>query len=167
MVCDSSVSRSQILSRVFVGHHVCEGLEELCREFLGRALDQTAAQLGDFPANIGFGRVLQKRRAILFHQRYIRAAFGVACSATVALTGQRKRIRRAIGVQRHVPAEPCLHRPHFQNNLGFKLGVGMLDQLFAAGNALLQDFRVVQGGVDVGLGASILISSASSMCLLS
>ena len=63
------------------GHHGAEFLEEIAREFLGRRIDQTPAELGELAADLRIDRVSQDCGFTIRFECDFRAAFGKTGSA--------------------------------------------------------------------------------------
>ena len=76
------------LANLFCVQHVGEALEKLCGQFFGGALDQTAAQLCQFSADLDLGIIAEHCRVTIRDQRHICAALGVASRPAIALPGQ-------------------------------------------------------------------------------
>lgn len=72
----------------------------------------------------------------------------MASCAALAFAGDGVAFRRVEVGQLDVALEGCLDRSDFEADLGLKLSIGMLGQLLAAGNAVLQNIRIVQGRED-------------------
>ena len=68
--------------------------EKFVGEFLGRAVDQALAELGELAADLRLDIVGQQRAAILLGQRDRRAALGEAGDAALAFAGNLVAVRR-------------------------------------------------------------------------
>src|SRR6185437_2597464 len=127
-------------------YRLCEIGEELVGQFLGRTVDQALAELGQLAADLRLDVVTQKRAAVLVGERHGGAALGEACNPALALAGDLVAVRRIEIAQGDLAPEARRHRPDL--HLGHRAKtvlVGLL-QFLAAGDAGLQNFRIVQLG---------------------
>src|ERR1700751_4216161 len=127
-------------------YRLCEIGEELISQFLGRAVDQALAELGQLAADLRLDVVAQKRAAVLVGERHGGTALGEAGNPALALAGDLVAVGRIKIAQGNLTLEARRHRPDL--HLGHRAKtvlVGLL-QLLAAGDAGLQHFRIVQLG---------------------
>lgn len=83
------------------------------------------------------------------------APLAEAGGAAAAFAGDGIAVGRIDIAQGHLTGELRLDRPHLGDDLRRQFGVGMLLDLLTSGDALFQDFRIVEGGPDLFLGAVI------------
>src|SRR5262249_13279622 len=125
---------------------LCEIGEELIGQFLGRAVDQALAELGQLAADLRLDVVAQKRAAVLVGERHGGAALGEAGHPALALAGDLVAVGRIEIAQGDLALEACRHRPDLHLGHGAEAVILSGLQLLAAGDAGLQDFRIVQLG---------------------
>src|SRR5215469_8224579 len=113
-------------------YRLCEIGEELVGQFLGRAVDQALAELGQLAADLRFDVVAQKRAAVLVGERHGRSSFGEAGDAALALARDLVAVRRIEIAEGDLALEAGRHRSdlHLGNRAKAVL-VGLL-QLLAA-----------------------------------
>src|SRR5438105_13247301 len=77
-------AQNQPWSALSTVHGLGEIGEELVGQFLGRAVDQALAELGELAADLGLDVIAQQGTAILFGERHGGAALGKAGDAALA-----------------------------------------------------------------------------------
>src|ERR1700749_1812065 len=90
---------------------LCEIREKLVGQLLGRAVDQTLAELGQLAADLRLDVVAQKRAAVLVGERHGGAALGEAGYPALALAGDLVAVGRIEIAERNLALEARRHRP--------------------------------------------------------
>src|SRR5580704_8657276 len=127
-------------------YRLCEIGEELVGQFLGRAVDQAPAELGQLAADLRLDVVAQKRAAVLVGKRHDGAALGEAGDPALALARDLVAVGRIEIAQGDLALEARRYRANLHLRHGAKAVVVGCFQLFTAGDAGLQYCRIVQLG---------------------
>src|SRR5438046_10182449 len=124
-------------------HGLGEIGEELVGQFLGRAVDQALAELGELAADLGFDVIAQQGTAILFGERHGGATLGEAGDAALAFARDLVAIGWIEIAQIDLALEAGGDRPDLHFGGGAEAVVLGPFQLLAARNAGLQHLRIV------------------------
>ena len=133
-------------------HCCCKSCKELIRHFLGGAIDQALADLGQLAPDIGINFVRQDRIGSLGHQFYACTALGKTGRTACTFPGNAIAIGRVKLAQGDLALEGGRYRPDFGFDRRAQFGGRYLLDPFAAGNTTLKDCRIIQCSPNFILG---------------
>src|ERR1041385_1821849 len=130
-------------------HRRSELGEKVIGKLLGRPVHQPLAELGKLAADLRLDVVTEQRAAVLVGKRHRRTALGEARDAAVALARDLVAVGRVEIGEPHLAFETGFHRADLVGGDRRKLVLAGDVEGFAAGDAGLQDFRIVERSPDL------------------
>src|SRR5882724_894786 len=125
-------------------HRCGEAPEEIVRHLARHPVDQPRADLRELAADLGLHFIMQYRRPAILGEVDLGTALGEAGDPTAALAADLIALRRVEVRQCHLATKGGFHRSDRGDDLAVELGVGHLFERLAAGDRLLENFRIVE-----------------------